>query len=199
MYVSGAGRRWGAENQDFHEFSWNSMKIEKITENSWFYIKSWFLHFSAHPLQNLANPCKFQCPLRLRCVKSRNSSSFPWKSQILVIFMKWMWISWKLVISVLFAYLLRNIHNANEFQCFLGLRGSRICEFYDNSTILVILWKLPKMRWIPTKLVEFSLFGPPGGSEPIEYATFCMVWSRCPQNDRKPHFSWKSTHFSRIP
>ena len=40
----------------------------------------------------------------------------------------------KLVILLLFC-LLRTIHNANEFQCFLGLRGSRICEFYDNSTI----------------------------------------------------------------
>ena len=137
MYVSGAGRRWGAENQDFHEFSWNSMKIEKITENSWFYIKSWFLHFSAHPLQNLANPCKFQCPLRLRCVNSRdfwsfprkitNFSGFPWNGGE---FHENWWF------RGFFAYLLRTIHNANEFQCFLGLRGSRKCGIYDNSTIL---------------------------------------------------------------
>ena len=172
MYVSGAGRRWGAENQDFHEFSWNSMKIEKITENSWFYINSWFLHFSAHPLQNLVNPCEFQFPLRLRCVNSRNFWSFPWKSPILVGFHEMDVNFMKIGDFAIFAYLLRTIHNANEFQCFLGLRGSRKCGFYDNSTILVILWKLPKMGWISRKWVEFSLFAPRGGSEPIEYATF---------------------------
>ena len=67
------------------------------------------------------------------------------------------------MISRLFAYLLRNIHNANEFQFFLGLCGSRICEFYDNSTIFGDFMEITQNGVKSKKIGGILTFYSPGG------------------------------------
>ena len=71
------------------------------------------------------------------------------------------------------AYLLRTIHNANEFQCFLGLRGSRICEFYDNSTILVIFMEITQNGVNSQKIGGILTFCSPGG---LRTSRICNVF-----------------------
>ena len=62
-----------------------------------------------------------------------------------------------------FAYLFWNIHNANEFQCLLGLRGSRKCGIYDNSTILGDFMEITKNGVNFKKMCGILTFYSPGG------------------------------------
>ena len=59
---------------NFHGISWNCKKMALIWK---FYIKSWFYNFSARVLQNLHNPCKFQCILSCHFMEYRHFRIIP--------------------------------------------------------------------------------------------------------------------------
>ena len=139
------------ENRENH---WQFMILPKIM------IFALFRPPAPEPCWSLQIPMPFEAPLRefprflVISMKITNFSGVSWNGGE---FHENWWF------RGFVAYLLRNIHNANEFQCFLGLRGSRNCGIYDNSTILGDFMEITKNGVNFKKMGGILTFCSPGG------------------------------------